>query len=144
MRKNHVPMPRKRSPLTKAYQDSVRQSIKTSLLINTLQNNALGRLKRPMSDGQIKSAIALLKKVLPDLQSMEISTGEGQMRYVVVGVPIGGSIEQWQQEYGYLPSPTATDGETIEGEITQVEVEPVRQTVKPRPTARDKRRQTQS
>ncbi len=46
-----------------------RDKIKGSMLINALQDHALGKCE--MSQTQIKSAEILLKKVAPDLKSIE-------------------------------------------------------------------------
>lgn len=51
---------------------STRERIKATQILNRLQANALGELKVPMTDGQIKCAIALLKKTLPDLSTVEV------------------------------------------------------------------------
>lgn len=45
--------------------------IQTSMLVNRLNQNALGLLPVEMTAGQIKSAEVLLRKVTPDLSSVE-------------------------------------------------------------------------
>ena len=57
--------------LRKTHQDDVREKIKTSQLINRLQNHALGLTE--MTPGQITAALGLLRKVLPELQSAEMT-----------------------------------------------------------------------
>lgn len=49
-----------------------RARIKTSMLINRLQDNALSKTEI-MTPGQIRSAEVLLKKAIPDLQAMQHS-----------------------------------------------------------------------
>lgn len=52
--------------------DVVRARIRTSALINTLQNYALGRLEK-MDPNRIRAAEILLRKALPDLTAVEHS-----------------------------------------------------------------------
>ena len=54
-----------------------RLKIKTSQLINRLQGFALGEREVEMSPHQVRAAIALLKKTVPDLQSMEFAGAGG-------------------------------------------------------------------
>lgn len=49
-----------------------RKRIQTSMLLNRLQANALAEVEF-MTPGQIKSAEVLLKKAIPDLQSVQLS-----------------------------------------------------------------------
>jgi len=55
--------------------DEVKQKIKTSQLINRLQDNALSK-NEILTRGQIDSIKALLAKTVPDLKSVELR-GEG-------------------------------------------------------------------
>jgi hypothetical protein len=50
--------------------EEAREKIKTTQLINRLQNHALGEIE--MSPTQIKATEVLLKKRVPDLQSMTL------------------------------------------------------------------------
>ncbi len=52
--------------------EAIRQRIKAEALTERLQGHALGQT--PMSPSQITAAIALLKKVSPDLKSIDISS----------------------------------------------------------------------
>lgn len=61
--------------LRKRHQDDVRTKIQASQLINVLQNHALG-VTNELSPSRIKAIEVLLRKSLPDLQSVE-HTGEG-------------------------------------------------------------------
>jgi hypothetical protein len=51
--------------------DAWREKIRTSMLINRLQNHVAGRIE--MSPTQLRAAEVLLKKRLPDLTSTELS-----------------------------------------------------------------------
>lgn len=64
--------------LRKTHQEDVRSKIKTSQLVNRLTDHALGTAE--MSRSQVQAASVLLKKVLPDLQSTELS-GEIGVRH---------------------------------------------------------------
>ena len=49
----------------------VRDKISASMLLVRLQNHALGRLKKPMDASQVSAAQILLRKILPDLSSVD-------------------------------------------------------------------------
>jgi hypothetical protein len=53
--------------------DEARQKIKTTQLINRLQNHVLGKVK--MEATQIRAVEILLKKRLPDLQAIQMEVG---------------------------------------------------------------------
>ena len=55
--------------------DEHRKKIDTSKLLCRLQNNALGKLQKPMTSEQIASARICLAKSVPDLKAVE-TTGE--------------------------------------------------------------------
>lgn len=57
--------------------DKWREKIKTSMLINRLNSFALGESGVEMSSEQIRAAIALIGKTLPDLKATEHSAKEG-------------------------------------------------------------------
>ena len=48
------------------------------MIINRLNANALGKLAKPMTKEQIRSAEIVLKKVVPDLKAIEHSGPDGQ------------------------------------------------------------------
>lgn len=50
--------------------EEARKKIQTTQLINRLQKHALGKLKKPMDATQIRAVEVLLKKSVPDLQSI--------------------------------------------------------------------------
>lgn len=70
------------------------ERIQTSQLINRLNANAMGTLPTEMTPGQIKSAEILLRKVVPDLSSID-HVAEINHRYVA-DVPLTRqTIEEW-------------------------------------------------
>lgn len=82
--------------LNPRHQNMVREKIKTSQLINRLQDHILGKVE--LTTSQIKAIEILLKKSLPDLSAVE-HTGEIENRqYVVMGLPQASSAEEWQKQ----------------------------------------------
>lgn len=70
--------------------EKVRARIKTALLINALQDHVLN--DRPMSKTQKDAAVALLKKTVPDLQSVALTgeDGTGPVKLELVGSDVDG------------------------------------------------------
>lgn len=62
---------RTRKPM---HDEATRQRIRTSQLVNRLQDNAMGTIEPELSQGRIKSIEILLRKALPDLNSVELSS----------------------------------------------------------------------
>ncbi len=60
--------------LNPARAEEIRQKIKATLIINKLENHALGQ--EEMSATQITAALGLLKKCVPDLAAIELSGNE--------------------------------------------------------------------
>lgn len=60
--------------LRKMHQDDVRAKIQTSQLVNRLTSHALGEVD--LSPTQVRAIEILIKKTLPDLQSIEHSGDE--------------------------------------------------------------------
>jgi len=60
--------------LRRSHQEDVRAKIQTSQLINRLTDHALGVVE--LSATQVRAIEILIKKTLPDLQTVEL-TGEG-------------------------------------------------------------------
>lgn len=56
-------------PMGRLHQDDVRAKIQTSQLINRLTSHALGEVE--LSPTQVRAIEILIKKTLPDLQSIE-------------------------------------------------------------------------
>jgi hypothetical protein len=61
--------------LNPRHQEMVREKIRGSQLVNALQKHALGKLH--MKDTQIRAALGLLAKTLPDLQRTELTGRDG-------------------------------------------------------------------
>jgi hypothetical protein len=56
--------------IRKTHQDDVRAKIQASQLVNVLQNHALG-ITEELSASRLKAIEILLRKSIPDLQSVE-------------------------------------------------------------------------
>jgi len=70
--------------------DSWREKIRTSMLINRLQNHVVGRIE--MSPTQLRAAEVLLRKRLPDLNATELTgPGGGPME---IATPLAGETAQ--------------------------------------------------
>lgn len=54
----------------------VRAKIQASQLINVLQNHALGAVSEDLSPSRLKAIEILLRKSVPDLQSIQLSGDE--------------------------------------------------------------------
>lgn len=75
---------------------SVRERIKTSMLMNRLTDHVLGKCE--LSQTQVRATEILLRKVLPDLAAIE-HTGDVQTNYVVqMPAPVADLVE-WQKQY---------------------------------------------
>lgn len=62
--------------LNRKHQESVREKIRASQIVNTLENHVFG--KRDMQPSQVTAALGLLKKCVPDLSNVEhIGKGGG-------------------------------------------------------------------
>ena len=59
-----------------SHASKTRERIQSSMLINALSDHALG--KNDMSATQVRAAEILLRKSVPDLQSVELSSGDGE------------------------------------------------------------------
>lgn len=73
-----------------------REKIRASALINRLRNHVFGRVE--MSATQLKAAEILLRKALPDLQSVA-HEGEITHRYVAELPEVPNTVEEWQKRY---------------------------------------------
>lgn len=60
--------------LNPRHQDSVRQKIQATQIVNALQNHVFG--KKKLEPSQVTAGLGLLKKCVPDLTSTELA-GEG-------------------------------------------------------------------
>ena len=83
----------------RAFEQDVRERIQTRQLVNVLQNNSLGKLKQELSASRLKSIEILLRKVIPDLSSVEQNTDINvNVEYYVSAKPL--SAIDWQATYG--------------------------------------------
>ncbi len=86
--------------------DSWREKIQTSMLINRLNQNALGKLESEMTAGQLKSAEILLRKTIPDLSSSENKT-QVDINYIARMPAHVKDGADWQQQHAAaLKTPT--------------------------------------
>ena len=72
--------------LRKMHQDDVRAKIQTSQLLNRLADHALGAVE--LTTTQVRAIEVLLKKVLPDLQSVELSGDEDNPVEVITRIEL--------------------------------------------------------
>lgn len=76
--------------------DEHRVKIQNSNILNALIEHVEG--KREMSASQVTAGIALLRKVMPDLASVEHS-GEVETTYIArMPAPVA-NLEEWQNRY---------------------------------------------
>lgn len=79
------------------WDESVRERIQTSMLINRLNSFVNGNVE--MNSAQVTAALGLLRKVLPDLQASENKT-EVTHRYVA-RIPGELPKEEWQSQHSH-------------------------------------------
>ncbi len=90
-------MPKKPGrPLGSLHDERTRAKIKTSQLINSLTNHVFGKNK--LEATQVTAALGLLKKTLPDLQSVEMKAQVETTQKVVSSDPLTES--EWSEQYG--------------------------------------------
>lgn len=70
------------------HSEDVKAKIKTSQLLNRLQDNALAEAEF-LTRGQIDSIKALLAKTIPDLKAVELTGADGGA--IEINVTIGGN-----------------------------------------------------
>lgn len=76
--------------------DEWRTKIQVSMLVNRLEDCAQGNVE--LSSTQVKAIEILLRKVAPDLQSVE-HTGEIEHRYVAEVPSVVAEPVEWQQQH---------------------------------------------
>ncbi len=75
-----------------------RPDIKAALLVERLQDYALGKLE--MTPGQIRAAEILLRKTVADLSTLPaLDAGSAARAFVIIGVPEAESIEEWSASH---------------------------------------------
>jgi hypothetical protein len=75
--------------------DDIRAKIKTTLIVNRLQNHISGKNK--MTTTQVRAAEILLNKVVPNLQSVEMDVSGDIVQNVVSTQPL--SEAEWAKAY---------------------------------------------
>jgi hypothetical protein len=80
------------------HSEEVRRRIRTSALVNFLTKYALGQYKRAVDPARVTAALGVLKKTLPDLQSIEHLGEVNHTVHTVSGEPM--SEDAWQATYG--------------------------------------------
>jgi len=78
------------------HDENTRQKIQVAQILNRLNALILGQIDMPPH--AVTAALGLLKKALPDLQSVEIS-GEIQKTYVARMPAKVTGIDEWQKNY---------------------------------------------
>ena len=76
--------------------DEARVKIRTTQLVNRLTDHVLGKAK--MESTQVTAALGLLKKSLPDMQSIESKVEAEVRQRVVSDKPMG--ADEWENKYG--------------------------------------------
>ncbi len=82
---------------TKSLSEAWREKIKTSMLINRLQDHVNGTVE--LTASQVTAALGLLKKTAPDLSSVDHS-GEVNHSFVARIPSPAKDMTTWEQEYG--------------------------------------------
>lgn len=98
-------VPKKKRKRRPAIAETSRLRIKTGMVLRQLQRHVQGEVD--MKATQIKAAEILLKKTLPDLQSMSIEAGDSEVKFVISSEPSQSDME-WESQFC---------GETIEGTV---------------------------
>lgn len=83
--------------------DSWREKIQTSMLINRLSDFVNGKIE--LSPAQVTAALGLLRKTAPDLSATEL-TGEVKHNYVARTPAPAKNVDEWQQQHSGLKIPT--------------------------------------
>lgn len=81
---------------TRTLTESWREKIKTSMLINRLQDHVNGTVE--LTATQVTAALGLLKKTAPDLSSVE-HAGEVKHSYIARLPDASQSMDTWQQQH---------------------------------------------
>lgn len=76
------------------HDERTKEKIRASQLINRLRDHAMGKVR--MSSTQVRAAEILLRKLIPDLASVEY-TGDMVVRNVVVPDPI--TPVEWNERF---------------------------------------------
>ncbi len=83
------------------HSELTRERIRTTMLVNRLQNFVLGKLKHPMTPSQVSATVMLLAKTLPDLKAITHRGDVQHTVHTVTGEPL--TEEEWDEIYGGSP-----------------------------------------
>lgn len=89
---------------TKSVSEDWRARIKTSMLINRLQDHVEGHVE--LTKSQVSAALGLLKKTAPDLSAVDHSGDVTQTHYVARVPTISPDMETWQRQHSEPPKTT--------------------------------------
>lgn len=78
------------------HDENTRAKIQASQIVNRLQKHILGEVD--MSPTQVTAALGLLKKTLPDLQSMEVKAEVENTHRVINAKPL--TDDEWERKHG--------------------------------------------
>jgi hypothetical protein len=90
---------RKYPKLLPGHTDESRARIKAHMLLERVQNFALGNDPDAMSTNQLRAALSLLDKVIPSLQTVEINREETKV-YVLRAPEPAKDATDWLKNYG--------------------------------------------
>jgi len=65
------------------HQNDIREKIRAGLLVKRLEDHVVEDV--PMADSQVRAALGLLKKIVPDLQAVENSGDPDAPMHMVIG-----------------------------------------------------------
>lgn len=91
--------------------EEARTKIRTTQLINRLQNHALGTLEPPMDMTQIRATEALLRKAVPDLSAVTMEVGGLDKLFQALGAAQLGTLEAMLQSVADSGADDAGQGE---------------------------------
>lgn len=91
--------PRKYPRFLQTHTEETRARIKAHMLLERVQNFALGDDPDAMSANQLRAALGLLDKVLPSLQTVETKSEETKVYVLRAPLPAANTTE-WLREYG--------------------------------------------
>lgn len=94
-----MPAPRRVPKLLPVHTEETRLRIKAHMLIEKVQNFALGSDPDAMSANQLRAALGLIDKILPNLQTVEVNKEETRT-YVLRAPSPAQDAKQWLEQYG--------------------------------------------
>ncbi len=80
--------------------ENTRLRIKTTMLVKRLTDHVVGNCE--MSASQVRAAEILLRKTLPDVQTVQLEGGENPIQHQIADKPM--SEHEWAEGFGVVPS----------------------------------------